>query len=589
MVTAEALVDAFVDQLIRASVRHVVFSPGSRSTPLALAFARRKEVRMIAQLDERSAGFLALGLAKGSRSPAALLCTSGTAAANYLPAIVEARYGRTPLLVLTADRPHEARELGSPQTIDQIKMYGGFVKFFADMPPAGGPEETLSYVRTTAARAVAVSTSLPAGPVHLNFPFREPLLPAPHAVGSLHPAAGGRPGPEVHAPEPAYAAGALRPLAEKLATLRRGLVVCGPQEDPGLAGALVRMADRLGYPVLADPLSQVRFGEHDRTLVVDAYDWLLRSEAFAQASAPDVVVHVGALPTSKSLAQFMKERAGRLIVVDAGEWNDPTLRATDVVRAGARAACEAIAAALEPRPDSDPAWIDLWTRGGRIARESVERRLAGIDPLFEGRIARELVDLLPDGASLVVGNSMPVRDVDAFAAGQRKRLRLIANRGANGIDGVVSTACGVALASGPSALLIGDVSFFHDANGLLANKLEGVDLTVVLVNNDGGGIFSLLPQAGIPDGFERLFGTPHGLDFEAVVTMHGGRFARARNWDELRDFLRRALDRPGLDVIEVKTNRGHNAELHRWLWNAVARDVEAFVQRRGSEGGMGRG
>ena len=581
MVTLTSYVDAFVDQLIQVGLRDVVFSPGSRSTPLALGFARRNEIRLTAQLDERSAGFLALGIAKGRRTPTALVCTSGTAAANYLPAIVEAKYGRTPLLVLTADRPHEARELGAPQTIDQIKMYGDFVKLFVEMPPADGPEDLLAFVRTTAARAFAVSLSVPAGPVHLNFPFREPLVPkddAPKREGAYVP-----PPITTHAPQPRYDAGELRPIAQELERLRRGIIICGPLDDPRFAASVTELGRAIGYPVLADPLSQMRFGPHDREIVVDTYEWMLRSKRFRSLAAPEAILHFGAVPTSKPLVQFMA--AHRLIVVDPAEWNDPTLRATDVIRGEPHAVCQALRRAIDPEHTPDQTWLPIWIKTGRRVRAAIEEKLDADEALFEGRVARELVRLLPEGANLFVGSSMPIRDVDAFAGSDPKRLRIVANRGANGIDGVVSTACGVASVSGPTALLIGDVSFFHDLNGLLATKLHRIDLTVVLVHNDGGGIFSFLPQAELADEFERLFGTPHGLDFAAAVRMYGGRFTSVGGWSEFRECVKGALGRSGLDVIEVRTSRLENVDRHRRLWAEIAAEVDRSFSSEKEGGG----
>jgi 2-succinyl-5-enolpyruvyl-6-hydroxy-3-cyclohexene-1-carboxylate synthase len=582
-------VDAFVDELARSGVRHACFAPGSRSTPLVLELAREPRIRLWDHLDERSAAFFGLGLAKALREPVALVCTSGTAAANLLPAVVEARYSGVPLLVLTADRPAELRDVGAPQAIDQLRLYGTHTKWFVEVALPEATPLLLRYVRALAARAVATAQEEPAGPVHLNFPFREPLLPLaaepPSVSGTEALGWLGRPAAEpfarvLHGLRQLDTSLA-RKLAELLAGLPRGAIVAGPQPDETLPPALARLAATLGYPILADPLSQSRCGRHDRSLVVDAYDAFLRDPLLSEALAPQVVLRVGAVPTSKPLLHYLERHAGaRQIMVSTSGWPDPLHLAGYVVQAEPAALARALLsqlAALDYQPDDD--WREIWRAVDRQARATIVEELGRLEEPFEGRVFAELTELLPDGATLVVGNSMPVRDLDAFLPSTERTIRFLANRGANGIDGVVSTALGAAAAlAGPLVLVIGDLSFYHDMNGLLAARRHGLRATIVLLNNDGGGIFSFLPQAEHGEQFERLFGTPHGLDFRHAAALYGLSYTRVERWPAFRKAIRASLAGQGVAVIELPTERGRNVELHRQIWQAVAHACRGTVQ-----------
>ncbi|MEW6046934.1 MAG: 2-succinyl-5-enolpyruvyl-6-hydroxy-3-cyclohexene-1-carboxylic-acid synthase [Bacillota bacterium] len=585
-------VEAFVDELARSGVRHACLSPGSRSTPLALMLARNGQIRVWTHIDERSAAFFALGMAMALREPVALLSTSGTAAANFYPAVIEARYGRVPLVVLTADRPHELRDVGSSQAIDQLRLYGPHVKWFAEMAVPEATPDMIRYARTVACRAVATARACPAGPVHLNFPFREPLVPqpveaplAPRTAGlwrphGLDPDADRRPyviatqGARMVAPSAAAA------LAEQVASAKRGLIVCGPQDDPQLPRAVTRLAAALAFPVLADPLSGVRCGHHDGTLVIDGYDAFLRDAGLADSLRPDLVLRVGAMPVSKPLMLYLDRHPTAFqVVVDGGDgWRDPTLRAAEVVHADPVPLFEELAARVRG-PVADAKWRRLWVELNTTAREALQRQLQAMEGLFEGRVFAELASLLPDGATLFVGNSMPVRDLDGFFPACRRDIRFLANRGASGIDGVVSSALGAAAVTpGPLALVIGDLSFYHDLNGLLAARRFGLDVTVILLNNDGGGIFSFLPQADHPEHFEELFGTPLGIDFAPAVEMYGGRLVRAGSWQQFQVAVRQAMAGGGLVVVEVRTDRRRNVTQHRQAWSAVAEAVRAMTR-----------
>ncbi len=580
-----AIAGAFLDELARCGLRHVCLCPGSRSTPLAICAGRHPGLRTWVHLDERSAGFFGLGIARVTGQPVALISTSGTAAANFHPAVVEARYGGVPLVVLTADRPPELVDWGALQTIDQVRLYGAHVKWSVSMPPPEATRALVASARAVACRAFATALEWPAGPVHINFPFREPLEPevvladrlasVEDADETWHGRATGEPflkaPPAERRPSPTE----VERLAAGLVG-RRGIIVCGPQPDPRLAPAVAALADRLGYPILADPLSQVRAGPHDRRLVVDCYDAFLRDSQVVSSLAPEVVLRLGAVPTSKPLTQYLERHQGarHLLVQGEGAWRDPFLLTSEAVSGDAAAVCIALAAAATGEPQAT--WFPRWLEIARATEKAIEGSLEGMAEMFEGKLCAELAGLLPDGMVLFAGNSMPVRDLDTFFPASARRVRFLANRGASGIDGVLSTALGAAAAAGGRVVLVvGDISFYHDMNGLLAARAHGLDATIIVVNNDGGGIFSFLPQAAYPDVFEPYFGTPHGLTFGAAAELYGLRYEQVGAWPRFREAVSESLATPGTTVIEVPGDRALNVELHRRVWQAVALGLRA--------------
>ncbi|MCH8160849.1 MAG: 2-succinyl-5-enolpyruvyl-6-hydroxy-3-cyclohexene-1-carboxylic-acid synthase [Chloroflexi bacterium] len=587
-------VGGFVDELVRSGVRHVCLAPGSRSTPLALLLKQHPGVRVWTHLDERSAAFFALGMAKSLREPVAMLSTSGTAAVNFAPAVVEAYFARVPLIVLTADRPPELRDVGSNQTIDQVRLFGSHVKWSIDMMLPETSPEALRYARAVACRAPAIARADAAGPVHINFPFREPLIPAADGLSSerngtdiAEPAPFAQPVPFTKIedvsrhPEPT----SLAPLASELLRMERGLIICGPQDDHGFPEAVARLADELNVPILADALSQVRCGPHHGPLIIDAYDAFLRSDDISRSLAPQLLLRFGAAPTSKPLLLYLQRHAAsRQVLIDSGDgWRDPALTADQQIRSDPRLFCEALSEALrssEPtRPEREASdWTARWQEMNRNARAALTRRLEEEDGCSEPGVFGELASLLPAGTTLFAGNSMPVRDLDTFFGGSTLPLRFLANRGASGIDGVVSSALGAsAVSSEPLVLVIGDLSFYHDMNGLLAAKRHDLNATIVLLNNDGGGIFSFLPQAEQSEHFEELFGTPHGLDFRHAAEMYGLAYRRVEGPDQFRASVRESIGAPGVHLIEVRTDRRANALLHEKLWEAASSAARAPI------------
>ena len=566
-----------VDEWARAGVGMAALAPGSRSAPLALGLAGDDRIRVEVFLDERSASYFALGVAKASGRPAVVLCTSGTAAANFHPAVLEAAHSRVPLLVVTADRPPELRDTGAGQAVDQLRLYGPAVRWFAEVGTPDDRPDAGRYWRTVAARAVAAALGPPAGPVHLNLAFREPLVP----TGALLELPAGRPGGAgwvvSAASRPAPRPDDVDRLATAVLAHPRGAVVAGWGADVDPA-AVSRFAAAAGWPVLADPLSGVRSGP----LAVSTYDAVLRSAA-ADRLRPDLVVRLGAALTSKAATAWLGPSVAQVLVDPDGAWQDPQRTVAERVVADPGPLLDAVAERLPPRTPSP--WLIDWLDTEAAARAALDRLLDSWDTPFEGRVARDLVDCLPAGATLVVGSSMPVRDVEAFSR-PRPGLRVLSNRGVNGIDGFVSTVLGVAAAAddhrppgpgpgpGPVVALCGDLTLLHDAGGLLGASRRGTDAVMVVVDNDGGGIFSFLPQAGLPpEHFETLFGTPQGVELAALAALHGVPARSVTTAAGLGPAVTAARNAGGVQLVVVPTDRADNVARHRQAVAAVAEAV----------------
>jgi 2-succinyl-5-enolpyruvyl-6-hydroxy-3-cyclohexene-1-carboxylate synthase len=559
-----------VDELARAGLTDACLAPGSRSAPLAVALAEHPAIRLHVHLDERSAAFFALGAARATGRPAAVLCTSGTAAANLHPAVVEADHGRVPLLVLTADRPPELRDTGANQAIDQVKLYGDGVRLFCevgapDTAAAGADDHGAGrYWRSLASRAWAAALGPPAGPVHYNLAFGEPLLPDALDGAPAPGRPGGAPWTRVARPSLTPGPQEVAELAEAVRACPRGLLVAGwgADLDPGAVDAFAAAA---GWPVLADPISGARRGP----AAISTYDSLLRVEAFARDHRPDLVVRIGAAPTSKVLNAWLDETIPQIVVDPEAGWPDPGRTASQRLVAAPSALLAAVAASLAG--GQRDGWMERWRAADAVARRAIDELLDASEEPFEARVARDLVAGLPDGATLVVASSMPVRDVEAFAAA-REGLRLIANRGASGIDGLVATTLGVAATGGgPTAALLGDLALLHDASSLLGAARRARGAVLVVCDNDGGGIFSFLPHARLPgDRFEELFGTPHGLDLADLARAARIPVRRVAKASELPPALDQALADGGTQVLLVPSDRAANLARHRELTAAVA-------------------
>ncbi len=579
--TAATFCATLVDEWVRSGMTDAVIAPGSRSTPMALALEADGRLRLHVHHDERSASFMALGLGLASGRPALVLTTSGTAAVELHPAVVEAHEAKVPLLVCTADRPPELHGVGAPQTVDQQQLYGASVRLFVD-PGVPEPSASASW-RSIASDAYRRTVDRPPGPVHLNLPFRDPLV---GSAGVLPP---GRPdGGPWHRPVVRADALPTESLDALAAPGARGVIVAGGGIDD--AEGVQDLSRALGWPVLADPRSGARV---PAAYTVSHFDEILRVPALADRLRPEIVLRLGSLPASKVLGQWLAGLdAWQVGIEEDGTRYDPDRTLDGLIVAPPGAAAAELARSLsnnghepdelqievEMAGETSEGWAGLWAHADAVAAEAIATVLAGHGEPTEPAIARDVVRALPDGAALFVSSSMPIRDVEWFAA-PSAGLRVLANRGANGIDGIVSTAVGVALArrqSGPpkrpTALLIGDVAFLHDTNGLLGAARRGIDLTIVLVDNDGGGIFSFLPQAdalGRPE-FEQLYGTPHGVDLPGLIAAHGISCRMIERQLDVAPAVLAATKAGGVHVILVRTDRQANVAVHDEIHAAVA-------------------
>jgi 2-succinyl-5-enolpyruvyl-6-hydroxy-3-cyclohexene-1-carboxylate synthase len=574
-----ALASAMAEELERCGVRRAVVSPGSRSTPLAVALWRQPGIEVTVILDERSAGFFALGTALATGEPAAVLCTSGSAAANLHPAVVEADEASVPMIVLTADRPPELRDIGAGQTIDQLKLYGDAVRWFCDVGTHEADDDGLLHFRSVGCRGYAVAAGDPRpGPVHLNVAWREPLAPIlleGHVTATDPLALQGR----GDAPLNAVTGGASRAdeglldrLAERIESAPRGLIVAGRQMDPMLAEPVAALAAAAGYPILAEPTSQLRRGPHDRSLVVSTYDHIARDRP--PELQPELIVRIGDMPTSKPLRQWLAAIEGleQIVVDPAGEWREPTRRAGTIVRADPSATARSMTERLSRlRPGASAVagspFAAGWLDAESTVRQAVDGHLDGLHELSEPGVWMALAGVLRDGDSVFAASSMPVRDLEAFMRSGPEGVRFASNRGANGIDGLVSTAAGMSAGSGARTwAVLGDLALFHDLGGLAAAR-DVPDLRLIVIDNSGGGIFHFLPQEeAMPKGeFEALLGTPSGLHPASAAGLFGISAEAPTTPDELAAALAGEAR-----MIVVGTERRRNLELHRELSRLAA-------------------
>lgn len=567
--------EIIVDELARSGLEAVCAAPGSRHTPLMIAFARHPKITVYSHLDERSAAFFALGLAMSRGVPVALICTSGTAGANMLPAIIEAQQSHIPLIVMTADRPHELRHSGANQTIDQVKLFGDAVKWFVDvaLPEATPPDVVQRNWRTLANRAFATAAQTPRGAVHLNLPYRKPLEPVrvPDDMQQPSPDALPRrdnaPYTRIYPPQLSVNAQSVRDISAIVNEYPNGWIVCGPQTGYEHAAAIRQLSDVSGYPVLVDVLSGLRYGVAD---VYGSYDTALMQPR-DDITAPDVVLRFGRVPTSKWLNQQLDRLpAGGIVhISDDGTWADDTHRLSHRVQAPVSDFCRALAdnitrPAGELRAEWDAVESNIWATFAAKFDEL---------PFFDGTAVYDVLNALPDNGLLFAGNSLPVRHVDQFARPHDMQfIDVYANRGASGIDGNISTALGIGAGELDRALvaLVGDITFYHDMNGLLAVQRCGVPVTIVLLNNDGGGIFQRLPVNQFEPEFTDYFVTAHGLDFSHAAALYGLRYVRADDRDTLQNALHDAVGSASSTLIEVRTDAKNDLALRQRLVKGFA-------------------
>ncbi len=542
------------ETLVRRGVAQAVISPGSRSTPLTMALVQNEGIEAIPVLDERSAAFFALGLAKQAGRPVVLVCTSGTAGANYFPAVIEAQESGVPLIVITADRPPEMRDCASGQTIDQQKLFGGFVRFYHELAVPEASGAMLRYLRQTVAHAVERAMSAAAGgPVHLNAPFRDPLPPIADATAK---GLAGEDWVKFFAHLDAKAPVVKQTVAWSTQATR-GVIVAGPGMD---AESVRTLAKETGWPVLADVLSPVR---HKAGEVVAAYDVILRNEGLARALTPEVVLCLGGWPTSKVLRSWVEASGAEVWLVADGETNRDALHGrTRVIRAG-------IEALSVDAPAVDTAYAQAWREAERKAAKALVEGLKAEEALVEPQVTATLAAQLQERTPLFVANSMPVRDLEYFWPANARGVKVFFSRGANGIDGTLSTALGVAHGNTPTVLLTGDLALLHDTNGFLSVPQLRGSLTIVLVNNGGGGIFNHLPVAQFNPPFEKYWATPQSVDFAKLCAAYGVEHVAVNDVARLSALVAN-LPASGVRVLEVRTERARDAAFRKKLFADVA-------------------
>ncbi len=594
----------FVDELVRSGVRRAVISPGSRSTPFALALAAHPDISDHSVVDERSAGFFALGLAREDRRPVCLLCTSGTAAANYYPAVCEADQSGVPLLLLTADRPGHLRDSGAPQTMDQLKLYGDRIRWFHDLAQPEADETKLRYLRSTACYAVTRSLQPSAGPVHINAPLRKPLEPVAAASDEAIPgldlqissAAGGRAGGSPHTRYLRYGgdvreSSALDVVLDSILRHRRILFVAGP--DPAGREAseqVLQFCREANIPIMTEAASQLRYVPSQGAPRIACADILLRSPQFRGKIRPDLIIRTGTAPTNNAMLRFLEDMAEveQILVCPELKRRDPSHVVSMHVIASSTGFFSDLTEALRrhPRNEIDLAWTEMLLAAAEAGEDALRRHLPGgetlpnEETLFSGAVLHSLGSELSQGGALFVSNSMAVRDLETFLPSSDNSFDVYFNRGVNGIDGITSAALGVARAGGRETVLVtGDVAFLHDLNALINGASHGVNLTIVELNNNGGGIFSLLPVRDFEPHFTRHFIAPHGADFAWMGTLDGVEYRKVESIEDLRGQLRSVPGNPGVDILELPFDMELDRKLRASVLSNAAKDVDEFMQK----------
>jgi 2-succinyl-5-enolpyruvyl-6-hydroxy-3-cyclohexene-1-carboxylate synthase len=571
-----------IEELVRCGVTTLCISPGSRSAPLVIAAAENTRACTLVHTDERGAAFYAMGYAKATGRPAALICTSGTAVANYFPAVIEASQSTVPLLILSSDRPVELRDTRSPQTINQVNIFGDYLRWHFDLP-APDTAVSPSFLLTTVDQAVYRAVSRPAGPVQINCQFREPLISDRQKgywdtyLSVLDP------WQKTGRPFTTYAKSESIPSTEEVARIREiigrsknGVLIAGQLSAGTDKEAIIRLASELGWPLLADINSGIRFAcsaSESAHNVVAHYDLYLRMEKFRKKFSPDLILHLGGMPVSKSLNQYVEESHAEYVVVNAHPFRqDPMSRVTQRIEANpARFALQ-----LSERIQKIPSGLTgIFCKAEEISRTVIRDSVLPLDDISEWAVSHIIFESVAEDSGIYLSNSLPVREADAFAACSHKRLAVGCNRGANGIDGTIASAIGFAAGlNRPTTLLIGDLAVLHDINSLALIKKIEVPVSIVLVNNDGGGIFSFLPVAKLTEYFERYFVTPHGLKFKKAAELFRLPYESPESLSSFRRVYQRAIDSGTSSIIEVHTERDRNRVEYEMIWKKVSEKVE---------------
>lgn len=576
-----------IEELVRCGVTTLCISPGSRSTPLVIAAAENTRACTLVHTDERGAAFCAMGYAKATGRPAALICTSGTAVANYFPAVIEASQSAVPLLILSSDRPVELRDTRSPQTINQVNIFGDYLRWHFDLP-APDTAVSPSFLLTTVDQAVYRAVSRPAGPVQINCQFREPLISDREKgywdtyLSVLEP------WQKTSRPFTTYAKSESIPSTEEVARIREiigrsknGVLIAGQLSAGTDKEAIIRLASELGWPLLADINSGIRFAcssSGSAHNVVAHYDLYLRMEKFRKKFSPDLILHMGGMPVSKALNQYIEESDAEYVVVNAHSFRQDPM---SMVRQKIEANPARFALQLSERVQKIPSGLTgIFCKAEEISSTVIRDSVLPLDDISEWAVSHIICESVAEDSGIYLSNSLPVREADAFAACSHKRLAVGCNRGANGIDGTIASAIGFAAGlNRPTTLLIGDLAVLHDINSLALIKKIEVLVTIVVLNNDGGGIFSFLPVAKLTEYFERYFVTPHGLKFKKAAELFRLPYESPESLSSFRRVYQRAIDSGTSSIIEVHTEREKNRVEYEMIWKKVSEKVETQLLR----------
>jgi 2-succinyl-5-enolpyruvyl-6-hydroxy-3-cyclohexene-1-carboxylate synthase len=569
--------DLFVSRLVDLGVRNACISPGSRSTSLTLAFASNKNISIYNIVDERSSAFFALGLAKKTKLPVAVVTTSGTAVAELLPAIIEAYYQRIPLIICTADRPPILINSGANQTINQHNIYKDHIRFFID---AGLPDITnLKKIKNIAEDAIRYSCFLDNGPVHINLPFEKPFEPNNNTDKvDLKIIENNFLFSSFEIKPPKQKKINFNSMADKFSKKERGIILVGYNNySPGFNQILSKLSKDLAYPVYIDGASHLRFGFVQNKSVIENFTAMVRSDSFKEKYDPDIIIQFGGTPTANVVLEFFKNsKAEKVLVNEFGDRNDPSFTAKTILNINPEEFCSSIIQNIEKRSKSH--WLNNLMKMNKLASSLKKEYIEDLPQIHEGKIISELIEALPVKCNFMISNSLAIRDIDFFSGQTRKQIHAFSNRGASGIDGITSTALGIASASKePTILLTGDLAFFHDMNGLHNSYKYKIPLTIILINNGGGGIFESLPISEYDEFFRDNFLTPLNLDFRKFVDGYNGSFLRINSWKELGIQLRRAVKSKRLMVLEIKTDAVKSKQYRQKYWLAAADKLNQYI------------
>lgn len=569
---------AFVNELVANGLKHACISPGSRNTPLTIAFAKNKKIKKYVLIDERSSAFFALGLAKVKNEPVALVTTSGTATAELYPAIIEAYKQRIPLIVCTADRPPGFLERGANQTINQQNIYANHIRYFKDMGMPQINAEKIKSVRKTTHKSIDISLHKNPGPIHLNFPFNKPFEPdafthqISNAINEIAQSKKSIIGQSAKNKDDFISYKKLfNDLIVTLNSFEKGIIIVGPENYTGsFHKKVVQLADRLNYPVLADGVSQLRFNAHSKKNIISNYDAILRSEEFSKKHRPDIILHFGRTVTSKGLENYLtKIKCQKYLINKFGDIFDPSNNTTASFKYLPSAFCDEIIDRMNKK-QIESEWLNSFVNADTITEKIKNKIISKAKYPIESRIVKEVLDLIPAGSNIMLSNSMPIRDFDYFASNTNKKITVFNNRGASGVDGIISTAMGISKRSKkPTVLLTGDIAFYYDLNGLLQARENSNPLTIILINNNGGGIFRILPISKYKDVFEKYFLTPHNLNFAELTKGFGVKHTLIKNWNHFRNSFNTAIRNKNTQVLELKTDSDQSLKIRKQYWDKV--------------------